>query len=244
MMGSTLERPGALAKSGTVLEEYYVVTTRRRGLEWEFTVSINREEWRIPPEVVDRIIRDRDLIIRAQWKDRGKEQDEARKAQVGSDWEKVRLDQDPLFRDMNGQKRSPWDEPSYRRPVSQEVEQKLRSGIRRLGVKIHVTDDALDAFEDQVLYSMAREDMFDPEYCTDDELVALSRATNWVTNLNTSSRSDNVQMMTSLVINALETAVFRAHPYFDGAELTTFEQWAEAFSDAVTSTEASSGSSE
>ena len=212
------ECPGALAKSGPVLEEHYVVTTRRRDLEWEFTVSINGEEWRIPPEVVDRIIRDRELIIRAQRKDRGKEQAEARKVQVRDDWEKVPLDQDPVFWDMNGQKRSPWDEPSYLRPASHEVEQKLRSGIRRLGMKIHITDDALDAFEDQVLYSMAKEDIFDPECFTDDKLVALSRATNWVTNLNTSSRSDNVQMMTSVVILALERAVFQAHPYFDDVQ--------------------------
>ena len=76
--------------------------TRQRDLEWEFTVSINGEEWRIPPEVVDRIIRDRELIIRAQRKDRGKEQAEARKSQVGNDREKTPLDLDPEF----GQK--PW----------------------------------------------------------------------------------------------------------------------------------------
>ena len=131
----------------------------------------------------------------------------------------------------------PWDEPSHRRPGSPEVEAKLRSGIRRLGVKIHVADEALDAFEGHVLDSMAKDVMFDPEYCTDEELVALSR----VTNLNTSSRSDNVQRMTSLVIDGLETAVFRANPYFDDLELTTFEQWADAFSAAVISTEGSTG---
>ena len=68
------ERPGALAKTGPALEEHYIVTTRRRDLEWEFTIAVGDQEWRIPAQVVERIIEDRKLIISAQASDRALEQ--------------------------------------------------------------------------------------------------------------------------------------------------------------------------
>ena len=66
------ERPGSLARIGPVLEEHYVVTTRRRDLDWEYTINVGADEWRVPPQVIDRIIADRDLIMKSQRSERGR----------------------------------------------------------------------------------------------------------------------------------------------------------------------------
>ena len=98
------ERPGAAAKGGTIAEEHYVITTRRWDLEWEHTVSAGAEEWRIPPQVVDWIIRDRELIIWQQRSDRGLEQAAARrrkKDEAATEGEHVALEEGQVFLQLN-----------------------------------------------------------------------------------------------------------------------------------------------
>ena len=76
--------PAKLEQSGPVLESHYVVTTRRRDLDWEYTVeTTNGEQWHIPPAVLERFLAHRESIIKEQRSERGTAN--ATKRQSGQD---------------------------------------------------------------------------------------------------------------------------------------------------------------
>lgn len=80
-----LERQQKLRRdlADTVIEQHYIVSTRRFDGHWFFRVEHNGEVYQLPAAVIDRIIGQRQSIIKAQRQERGKAQAEARAAKLG-----------------------------------------------------------------------------------------------------------------------------------------------------------------
>lgn len=94
-------RPAALEES-VVIEENYIVSTKRLDGRWSFTVEHDGVATILPPGVVDRIMAQRDSIITEERKDRGRLQARQRAAKEPTA-ERVmeetgNLEDDPDFR--------------------------------------------------------------------------------------------------------------------------------------------------
>ena len=70
LKAKTTAIPGILAQArDDIVEEQYIVTVRRIQGTWEYTIRHDGQEIKLPAEVIDRIIKSRDLIISRGRKD-------------------------------------------------------------------------------------------------------------------------------------------------------------------------------
>ena len=70
LKAKTTAMPGILAQArDDIVEEQYIVTVRRIQGTWEYTIRHDGQEIKLPAEVIDRIIKSRDLIISRGRKD-------------------------------------------------------------------------------------------------------------------------------------------------------------------------------
>ena len=78
----------------------YIVITHREDGKWNHTIELKGEMMRLPGKVIDRVIAQREAIIKEQRSDRGKERSEQLKATAQADQE-LAADQD-RERDLGG----------------------------------------------------------------------------------------------------------------------------------------------
>jgi len=65
--------------------DHYIVQTHREDFDWSYTVELRGEQMRLPGKVIDRIISQREAIIKEQRSDRAKDTHAKLAAQAQAD---------------------------------------------------------------------------------------------------------------------------------------------------------------